>query len=343
MGRGGPAVPGPHRRLGRHLHRARPSGDRARAGGAGRAHHPEPGLRADLLPGAGAAARAARRDPAGRAHPRLLHQQRGRGQRRGRQAGAQGHRPHRGHRHRGQLPRAHDQHGLGHRPGQAPGQVPAADAGLPLRTLRPGGRGRGRARRGRGGADRRAGAGRGRRAHPLAGLPARALAAVPRQRQPAGRRRGADRVLPHRAAVRDRGRRRGGGLPHHGQGHRRRLPARRLRDDGRRRRAARGGRPRRHLLRQPPRLRRGGGGHPAPHRRGRAGTRRGAGRRGARAHELLARALPQRPSPAPAAPACCSSSSSPERRRPPPSPPSACGGERSCGRPRATGSACSRR
>ena len=36
----------------------------------------------------------------------------------------------------GQLPRPHHQHGLGHRTGEAPRQVPAADAGLPLRALR---------------------------------------------------------------------------------------------------------------------------------------------------------------------------------------------------------------
>ena len=215
-------------------------GHRARAGGAGRAHHPEPRLGAHVLAGAGEAARAARRHPAGRAHPGLLHQQRRRGQRRGRQAGAQGHRPHRGDRHRGQLPRPHHQHGLGHRPGQAPRQVPAADAGLPLRALRPRGRRGGGARRRRRGDDRRAGAGRGRRAHPRAGLPARALAALPRQRLAARRRRGPDRLLPHRAAVRDRRRRRRGRLAHHGQGHRRRLPARRLRHDrGRRRRGSR--------------------------------------------------------------------------------------------------------
>ena len=76
-------------------HRPRPPGDRARAGGAGRAHHPEPGLRADVLTGAGQAPRAARRHPADRAHAGLLHQQRRGGQRRRREAGAQGDGPHR--------------------------------------------------------------------------------------------------------------------------------------------------------------------------------------------------------------------------------------------------------
>ena len=80
-----------------------------------------------------------------------------------------------------------------------------------------------------------------------------------------------------------------------------------------------------------------------PDRRRHPRARRGAGPRGARAHDLLARALSRRWSPAPAASGCCCWWSSATRRPPAPSPPSVCGAACSCARPRATASACSRR
>ena len=191
--------------------------------------------------------------------------------------------------------------------------------------------------------DRRARPGRGRRARAPARLPARALAALPGERVAARRRRGPDRLLPHRPAVRVRGGRRGGRPPHHGQGHRRRVPAGRVRDDRRRGGPAGGRRPRRHVLRQPAGVRGGRGRDPPPHRHRRTRARGGAGRAGARAHDSRGASASRAPSPARAAPACCCSWSSPTSRPPPPWPPSACGAACSCGRPRAPASACSRR
>ena len=80
-------------------------------------------------------------------------------------------------------------------------------------------------------------------------------------RHPAVRRRGPVGLRPHRQAVRHRALGRGAGHPHHGQGHRRRLPPLLLHRPGGDRRCLPSRRPPLHLRRQPRLLRRGPGQH----------------------------------------------------------------------------------
>ena len=296
MGRGGPAVPGPHRRLGRHLHRARPSGrscarwrSRARASSRtptrGSRTRPARARLLELLAGilpAGltrvfftnsgaeandAAVKLARKATGrteviateGSFHGRTISM-----------VSATGQAKHRD-KFRPQMP--------GYR--FVPyGRADAVEAALDD---------------GRRGDDRRAGAGRGRRAHPRRrttcassrGCAAptarcssstrcrRASAAPGRCSRPAAAGAEADFLTMAKGIA--------GGFPLGAFAMTEAVAARLEAGDH-------GGT----YCGNPLACAVARGGHPAPDRRGRAGARRGAGRRGARAHELLARALPER-------------------------------------------------